>query len=425
MIVLRRLLATLLVFAAGHARADFHLFEIDELYSNADGTVQFVELTALAGGQQYLFGHFIGAFNAAGANRNYDFPRDLPGDTTGRRFIVATQGFAALGIVTPDYVVPNGFFFQGGGAVNFAGVDVWNHGPLPTDGRSLNRDGTTSVPSPTNFAGVTGTLPASGAAPNFQALWYKAPAESESGWGVNIAHQGDVFFVTWFTYDTDGSQMWLVGPAVRKTTGNTYTGDLYRTTGPAFNAVPFGAISFVQSGSVTFSFADAGAGTMTYTVGGVTQSKAIVRQVFDVAPTCSAGGAPGTTPNFSDLWYRSPAESEPGWGVNVMQQGSILFVTWFTYDLAGRGMWVVGPRMERTSGNTFAGPLFRTTGPAFSANPWNPANVAAIAYGTATFAFTDANNGTFSYNITGVTPNVQQSKAITRQAFGSPATVCR
>jgi hypothetical protein len=108
-----------------------------------------------------------------------------------------------------------------------------------------------------------------------------------------------------------------------------------------------------------------------------------------------------------------------------MQQGSILFVTWFTYDLAGRGMWVVGPRMERTSGNTFAGPLFRTTGPAFSANPWNPANVAAIAYGTATFAFTDANNGTFSYNITGVTPNVQQSKAITRQTFGSPATVCR
>jgi hypothetical protein len=49
--------------------------------------------------------------------------------------------------------------------------------------------------------------------------------------------------------------------------------------------------------------------------------------------------------------------------VNITQQGNILFVAWFTYDLAGRGMWVVGPRMERTHGNTFAGALFRTTGP--------------------------------------------------------------
>jgi hypothetical protein len=81
--------------------------------------------------------------------------------------------------------------------------------------------------------------------------------------------------------------------------------------------------------------------------------------------------------------------------------------------------------MVRTTGNTFTGDLFRTTGPAFSANPWNPANVTPIPYGSATFTFTDANNGTFNYNITGVTPNVQQTKNITRQSFGTPATVCR
>src|SRR6476619_700677 len=135
-----RVAAALLVAAAGQAQGAFHLITSNELYSNADGTVQYVELTALEAGQQYLFGHFIGAFNSAGVNHNYDFPNDLPGGTAGTRFLVATQGFAALGIVTPDYIVPNGFFFQGGGAVNFAGVDVWNHGPLPTDGRSLNRD---------------------------------------------------------------------------------------------------------------------------------------------------------------------------------------------------------------------------------------------------------------------------------------------
>jgi hypothetical protein len=177
---------------------------------------------------------------------------------------------------------------------------------------------------------------------------------------------------------------------------------------------------------VTYTFTDAGSGTMTYTVGTVTQSKAITRQIFDDPPDCTAGGTPGATPNFSDLWYRFPAESEPGWGVNVMQQGNILFITWFTYDLQGRGMWVVGPRMERTPGtNTFAGPLFRTTGPAFSAVPWNPSGVTPIPFGNATFIFTDSNTGTFSYTITGVTPTVQQIKNITRQQFGTPATVCR
>jgi hypothetical protein len=104
-----------------------------------------------------------------------------------------------------------------------------------------------------------------------------------------------------------------------------------------------------------------------------------------------------------------------------MHQADILFATWFTYDSTGRGMWVVGPRIQRTTGNTFAGELFRTTGPAFSADPWNPALVVGTSVGNATFTFTDANNGTFSYSVNGIS----QVKPITRQNFGTPLTVCR
>ena len=415
-----RIFAIVLGLAAAPAQAIFHLWTMNELYSNADGTIQYLELTALAGGQQFVGGHALTTTGSGGGSNTFTFPTDLPGDTSGRRMLIATQGFAALGIVTPDYVVPNGFFFRNGGSVNFASVDNWVHGALPTDNRSINRSGTPGTPSPTNFNGATGTV--SLPTPlNFQALWYKSPAESESGWGVNIAHQGDIFFVTWFTYDTDGSQMWLVGPAVTRTTGNTYSGALYRTTGPAFNSVPFGAINFVAVGTATFNFTDANTGTFAYNVNGVTQTKAITRQIFDTPPTCAAGGTPGAPPNFSDLWYRAPAESEPGWGVNLMHQANILFATWFTYDATGKGMWVVGPRVERTTGNTFTGALFRTTGPAFSANPWNPGNVAATQVGTATFEFADANTGTFSYTVNGIS----QVKSITRQSFGTPPTVCR
>lgn len=257
--------------------------------------------------------------------------------------------------------------------------------------------------------------------PNFQALWYRG--ESESGWGVNITHQGDILFATWFTYDLDGSQMWLVAPSVNRTTGNNYSGALYRTTGPAFDSVPFNSaqIAATQVGTVSFSFTNTSSGTFSATLNGVSVSKPIMRQAFSTVPMCAAGGSPGATPNFQDLWYRSPAESEPGWGVNLTHQGDILFATWFTYDASGRGMWLVGPDVRRTTGNTFTGALYRTTGPAFSANPWNPAGVGVNQVGTATFTFGDAANGTFTYTVNGVT----QSKSITRQVYGSPATVCR
>ena len=258
-------------------------------------------------------------------------------------------------------------------------------------------------------------------APNFQGLWYRG--EIESGWGVNLAHQGNILFVTWFTYDSDRSQMWLVGSGFTMTTPGTYTGAFYRTTGSAFNANPFVPISssnVTAVGTGTFTFTDANSGTFSYTVNGVTQSKPIVRQgISATTPTCTAGGSRGATINFSDLWYRGEIES--GWGVNLTHQGDILFATWFTYDSTGKGMWVVGPAITRTTGNTFTGALYRTTGDAFNANPWHalsPADVTQV--GNATFSFSDANNGTFSYTVNGESG----SKPITRQVFAAPATIC-
>jgi len=261
---------------------------------------------------------------------------------------------------------------------------------------------------------------------NLQGLWYKSPAESEAGWGLNIAHQGDILFVTWFTYDLDGSQMWLVGSRVEKTGNNTYAGALYRTTGPAFDAVPFTPITAANLtvvGNISLAFNDASNGTFTYTVNGVTQSKAITRQVFGSLPTCFQEGAPGAPLNYQDLWYAAPAESEAGWGLNVTHQGDIIFMTWFTYDANGRGMWIVGSRMERSAANpnAFAGALYRTTGPAFSAVPFTPITAANLTQvGTGTLTFTSAGAGTFGYTVNGVT----QVKNIMKQSFG-PATVCR
>jgi hypothetical protein len=363
--------------------------------------------------------------SGGGVNHTYNVTTNLPGDTSGRRFLFGTQSFAALGIVQPDYIVPDNFFPTGGGTVNWADVDPWTYQPLPTDGiLALNRDNTITTNSPMNFAGQSGSVTAGSGAPsrNYQGLWYKSPAESEAGWGVNVAHQGDVLFATWFTYDTDGSGLWLVGSDVEKTATDTYTGTLYKTTGPAFSSVPFDphAVTVTPVGSVTFAFTDLNNGTFTYTYNGTTQGKSITRQIFDArVPTCVSNGTPAQPFNYGDLWYKSPAESEAGWGVNVTHQGDILFATWFTYDAAGKGMWLVMSRGDKTADGTYSGPLYRTTGPAYNAVPWDKNQVHLTQVGTATFTFTDFSNGTFAYTVNGVS----QSKTITRQRFKTP-TAC-
>jgi hypothetical protein len=118
------------------------------------------------------------------------------------------------------------------------------------------------------------------AATNYQDLWW-VPDGAESGWGINLTHQGDVIFATWFTYDSDGSPLWLAVNAPRLSPG-VYGGKLIRTTGPAFSATPFDPAKVTRNevGTATFTFANGNAATFAYTLGGVSQSKAITRQLF-------------------------------------------------------------------------------------------------------------------------------------------------
>lgn len=415
-------LATLL-FAPG-AGAAFHLWGMTELFSNADGTIQFLELEAVTSGEQFVGGHELTTTSGT-TTRSYMVPTNLPGDSNNKRFLFATEGFAALHVVTPDFVVPDGFFFPGGGTISWAGADTWTHGATPKDGRlSLTRGGPNAVNSPRNFNDDTGSISLVSAAVNVQGLWWRSPAASEAGWGVNITHQGDILFATWFTYDVDGSGMWLVMARGEKTAANTYSGALFRTTGPAFDAVPFDSTKIVatQVGTGTFTFTDVDTGTFAYTVNGVTQTKPIMREVFGTSvPTCTAGGTHAAAPNFQDLWWRSPANSESGWGINITHQGDIIFATWFTYAADGKGLWIVMARGAKTAPNTYSGALFRTTGPAFNAVPFDPARVNAVEVGSGVFTFSDAGTGTFAYTLNGIT----QSKSIIREVYTTPVSVCR
>jgi hypothetical protein len=424
-----RLLSAVAIWLAlvGNAAADFHTFQIEQIYSNADATVQFVVLHEASSetGQQFLTGHAL--VSTGTVTNSYVFPNNLPsGATANKRVLIATQGFAALGLVTADYVVPNGFLSTTAATLNYGGVDAVAYTGLPTDGVSAINRALKVIPNvATNFAGQSASVSLSGPPPpaaNYQGLWWNAPAGSESGWGMNLTHQADIIFATWFTYDTTGKAWWLSMTAA-KTAAGSYGGTIYQTSGPAFNAVPFDPkkVTALPVGTGVLTFIGVDNGTFAYTVNSVSQSKSITRETFAALPTCTFGTPADAIKavNYQDLWWNAPAGSESGWGINLTHQADIIFGTWFTYGADGKAMWL-SVTAPKTAARTYSGTLYRTTGPAFSAVPFDPAKVTATAVGSATFSFTDGASGSFSYTVDGVT----QTKAITREVFATPGTVC-
>jgi hypothetical protein len=270
---------------------------------------------------------------------------------------------------------------------------------------------------------------------NYQGLWWKAPGGSENGWGINFAHQGNVIFGTWFTYDTTGKGCWLTLITNANPSPGVYTADLFVTTGPPFNAVPFVKTSdAINVGTATLNFTDASNGTFHYELtlpgGTVSQTKAITQQQLAAPPlaSCSSATQPLTAAtNYQDIWWAGTsanAGTERGWGINFTHQGDLIFASWFTYDLAGTPLWLVATAPKIAPG-VYQGALFRPSGPRFDAYDKSQFMPNA-SVGTLTLTFADGNNATMEYTaqITSMASPANQKKSITRQLFTSQGTMC-
>ncbi len=260
---------------------------------------------------------------------------------------------------------------------------------------------------------------------NYQGMWWSSPPGSEAGWGIDFAHQGDVIFATWFTHDADGNA-WYLSMTAFQTGANTYAGTLYRTTGPALDA-PFdpNQVQRIAVGSGTLAFSDAAHGTFSYTVNGVSQTKSITKQVFGPLPTCVWGTQANLAlvDNYTDMWW-VPGGMESGWGINFTQQGDAIFAAWFTYDFTGAALPLTAT-LVKVAPRVYSGQLIKTSGPPFSAVPFDPNAVTRTVVGTATVTFQNGNAATFTFTVTDGGRTTTQTKQITRQVFRAPGTVCR
>ena len=110
---------------------------------------------------------------------------------------------------------------------------------------------------------------------DFGGLWYDA---AEPGWGLSVVQspQGKAF-VTWYTYDADGTPRWFVAPEVSWTTAASLSATLYRSSGSGYDrAYDPARFSLQPAGTLQITFAR-GTATARLVVDGRAIDKPLVR----------------------------------------------------------------------------------------------------------------------------------------------------
>lgn len=258
------------------------------------------------------------------------------------------------------------------------------------------------------------------ASSSFAGHWH-VPAES--GWGLTIAHQGDVLFPNWFTFDEDGKALWLgmIGGA-RKQADGSYSGELYRLRGVPFNQInggqAFTSVSVVGKARLVVSAANKL--RFEYNIGNVRQSKTLEPLTFAGSTVCELvpGAQLNASRNYTDVWNDV---SESGWGIHLTHQKDTLFGIWYTYDANGRDQWITINAVDANGSGQFVGELRRLTGINFSNIQGSQAFNSAPVVGSVSLSFSSGGNTVMRYTLDGIS----QSKSLKRYVFGAAPSICR
>jgi hypothetical protein len=121
-----------------------------------------------------------------------------------------------------------------------------------------------------------------------------------------------------------------------------------------------------------------------------------------------SAGATSTNTDASDIWW---APGEPGWGMQLVNTGTFVFATVFTFDADGTPTWITG-ELSRIGAapDIFSGPTYVSHGTYYGA-PWNPAAAGSREVGNMTFVLNSTVTGQLTYSV----DDVVVAKAVERQ----------
>jgi hypothetical protein len=124
-------------------------------------------------------------------------------------------------------------------------------------------------------------------------------------------------------------------------------------------------------------------------------------------------GASTNTSEITDIWW-NPAES--GWGVNIVLQNDVAFMTFFVYDAAQNAVWFTSDihyqGINGAGALVWTGALYATKGPWFGGQ-FRPANVSDRQAGNVSFTLSSLNQATLTYSVDGSTV----TKSLQRQTW--------
>ena len=114
---------------------------------------------------------------------------------------------------------------------------------------------------------------------------------SESGWGLTMAQHGNNIFAVWYTYDTSGQPTYFIVSGGVFSGPDTFTGDVYTTTGPWYGNPQFDTnqVRATRVGTATLGF-------------GATASSANAAKAYSLAN----GRFVSTILNFTQTKYITP-----------------------------------------------------------------------------------------------------------------------
>jgi hypothetical protein len=157
------------LWVSAPALAGAHTWVVNELFSNEDGSIQFIELWEAAGGPGEIFLGGLHVMTDSGSDFQFP-PGTLAPPTTNKHILLATQSFADLpGAPTPNHIIPPNFFDPTGDIVSYHTYDDWpfGAGEVPTNcvdslhrNIDIGQDPSPGPNSPTNYAGATGSVDA-------------------------------------------------------------------------------------------------------------------------------------------------------------------------------------------------------------------------------------------------------------------------
>ena len=143
----------LIALATATGAAGQSTYRITELFSNQDGSMQFIRLSESAGlDGQNAFENLAITVTYGGGTHRWVFPYALPTEQTAHRDVIVgiappvpVQQFGeaptifqfmgcCTGLTHPDYLMPANFLPTDGATVDFAGIDEMTYAALPTDG---------------------------------------------------------------------------------------------------------------------------------------------------------------------------------------------------------------------------------------------------------------------------------------------------